>query len=72
MRYVWIVSRGERGEDSEIVAVRLRRPGAVKVALSQPRHFNGAWLPYARDSQGRTCSWANGCDYVAIQRFKVE
>lgn len=65
---VYIASRGERGEGSEILGVYSTYEAAQARALSEEAHFgDGRWSPRRLWS-----AWENGCDYVEVTEHEVE
>lgn len=80
MSYVFIVSRGERGEGSSIVGVFSSEEKATEVALSQEAYW-GEWTPpmihqgehKSTDYHGNEVTiWWNGCDFVKVVKHKVQ
>lgn len=74
MTYVFIVSRGERGEGSSVVGVFSTKEKATEVALSQEACF-GEWGKNTThtDYQGREVTiWWDDIDFVKVVRHQVQ
>jgi len=63
---VYIISRGEKSEGSNIVDIFNERKKAVECALAQQTHFEGGWVKIDDNY------YENGCDFVSVQRFKMK
>lgn len=69
MRHVWIVTRGERGEGGDVVAVLKRKPSDAKIkGLSEPTALE-QWRKMV-DSK-RRLEFHSACDRLIAQRHEV-
>ena len=64
---VYIVIKGEMGEGGLVMGVYQRRDKACREALKTKYSFS-AWIP----KKGVRDEWESGCDFVSVERWKVE
>ena len=60
---------GENQEGGSVVGVAAAKKQAEGIALKQEAHF-GSWV-VDKDDPGNKV-WVSGCDYVQIERFKMQ
>jgi hypothetical protein len=73
MTYVFIVSRGERGEGSSVVGVYSDEAEATEVALSQQDCEEWRLEPKLFEHGGNKVTvWGNGYEYVKVVRHQVQ
>jgi len=69
MNSVWILSRGENGEGSEILRVYATKPKSKQVLSDANR---GRVLYFKTWVKSGTNRWESGCDFLELKKYKVK